>query len=59
MDVSSLGPDNSGKSRVRGGKRLPSGERGGSGDAIGKADRGMLAVIAASADSAGLGRHLR
>jgi hypothetical protein len=59
MDVSSLGPDNVGESRVGGGKRLPSGERGGSGDAIGKADRGMLAVVAASADPAGLDRHLR
>jgi hypothetical protein len=37
----------------------PDGERGGSGDAIGKADRGMLAVVAASADPAGLDRHLR
>ena len=59
MDVSSLGPDSIGKRWVCCGKRLPSGERGGSGDAIGKADRGMLAVVAASADSAGLDRHLR
>ena len=58
MDVAPLGPDNVGESGVGGGKRLPNGERGGSGDAISKADRGMLAMVAASADPAGLDRHL-
>ena len=59
MNVSTLGSDNVGQSGVGGSKRLPNGERGGSGDAIGKADRGMLAVVTASADPASLDRHLR
>jgi hypothetical protein len=59
MNVSTLGPGNVGKSGVGGSKRLPNCERGGSGDAIGEADRGMLAVAAASADPAGFDRHLR
>jgi len=50
MDVSALGPDDVGKGGDSGGKRLLNGERSGGGDAIGKADRGTLAVIAASAD---------
>jgi hypothetical protein len=58
MDVSALGPDNIGKSGVGGRKLLPDGKGGGSGDAIGKADRGMLAMVAASADPASLDRHL-
>jgi hypothetical protein len=45
MNVSALSPDHVGWSGVGGGKRLPDAERGGSGDAIGKADRGMLAVV--------------
>jgi len=59
MNVSTLGPDNVGKGGVGSSKWLLDRERGGSGDAIGKADRGMLAVVAASADPAGLDRHLR
>jgi len=58
MDVTALSPDDVGKGGVGGGKRLLNGDRGGSGDAIGKADRGMLAVVVASADPAGLDRHL-
>ena len=59
MNVSTLGSDNVCKSGVGGGKRLPNGECGGSGYAIGEADGGMLAVVAASADPAGLDGHLR
>jgi hypothetical protein len=58
MDVSALGSDKVGKSGVGGSKRLPDGEGGRSGDAIGKADRGMLAMLAASADPPSLDRHL-
>jgi hypothetical protein len=57
MNVSTLSPDDLRESEVGGIKRLPDGKRGGSGDAIGKADRGMLAVVAASADPAGARAH--
>jgi len=59
MNVSTLGPDNVGKNGIGGSKWLLNGERGRSGDAIGKTNRGMLAVVAASADPARLDRHFR
>ena len=58
-----MSPPSARTTLARAGSAVASGcrnsERGGSGDAIGKADRGMLAVVAASADPVGFDRHLR